>query len=106
MNSYQRVMTALERGEPDRVPIVEWAVSRKVIKALCPTAKDQTDLEEMLELDGVSTVAQFSKVSENPDGTYVDEWDVLFKPTPEEIDHPIIGHPDDGRSEEIRSPRS
>ena len=44
-------MTALERGEPDRVPIVEWAVSRKVTKALCPTAKDQTDLEELLELE-------------------------------------------------------
>ena len=91
MNSYQRVMTALERGEPDRVPIVEWAISRKVIKALCPEAKDQADLEEMLELDGVSTVAQFNKVSENPDGTYVDEWGVLFKPTPEELDHPIRG---------------
>jgi hypothetical protein len=67
-------MTALERGEPDRVPVVEWTVNRKVIKALCPEAKDQADLEEMLELDGVSTVAQFNKVSENPDGTYVDEW--------------------------------
>ena len=91
MNSYQRVMTALEHKEPDRVPIVEWAISRKVIKAMCPEAKDQTDLEELLGLDGVSTVAQYDKVRENPDGTYVDEWGVLYKPTPEEIDHPIRG---------------
>jgi len=91
MNSYQRVMTALKREQPDRVPIVEWAISRKVIKALCPAADDQTDIEEMLDLDGVSTVAQYNKVSENADGTYVDEWGVLYKPTPEEIDHPIRG---------------
>jgi len=91
VNSYQRVMTALERGEPDRVPIVEWAVSRKIIKAMCPKAESQADLEEMLDLDGVSSVAQYNKVSHNPDGTYVDEWGVLYKPTPEEIDHPIRG---------------
>jgi uroporphyrinogen decarboxylase len=84
-------MTAMKRGEPDRVPIVEWAVSRKVIKALCPEAKDQTDLEDLLGLDGVSAVAQYDKVCEYPDGTYVDEWGVLYKPTPEELDHPVRG---------------
>lgn len=36
MNSYQRVMTALELGQPDQVPVLEWAVCDKVIKALCP----------------------------------------------------------------------
>ena len=91
MNSYQRTMTALERREPDRVPIVEWAISRKVINALSPTARDQTDIEEMLDLDGVSTVVHYNKVRENPDGTYIDEWGVLYKPTPEELDHPIKG---------------
>jgi uroporphyrinogen decarboxylase len=84
-------MTALERREPDRVPIVEWTISRKVIKAMCPQAKDQTDLEQVLGLDGVSTVAQYNKISENPDGSYVDEWGVLYRPTPEEVDHPIRG---------------
>jgi len=91
VNSYQRVMTAMERREPDRVPIVEWAISRKVIKAMCPAAKDQTDIEAMLDLDGVSTVAQYDKVFENADGSYVDEWGVTYRPTPEEIDHPIRG---------------
>jgi len=91
MNSYQRAMTAVERKEPDRVPIVEWAISRKVIKALSPAAKDQTDIEEMLDLDGVSAVAQYDKVCENADGSYIDEWGVTYKPTAEEIDHPIRG---------------
>ncbi len=84
-------MAALNRKEPDRVPIVEWAISNKVIKALSPAAKNQNDIEEFLDLDGVSTVARYSTVSTNPDGTYVDEWGVLYKPTPEEVDHPIRG---------------
>lgn len=91
MNSYQRVMTALRRGVPDRVPIVEWTISRKVINDLNPTARNQTDIEEILDLDGVSCVASFNRVQENADGTYVDEWGVLYKATPEEVDHPIRG---------------
>jgi uroporphyrinogen decarboxylase len=91
MNSYERVRTALERKEPDRVPIVEWVISPNVIKAICPQAKDQADFEEVMELDGVCTAAQFHKVSENRDGTYIDEWGVLYKPGPEVIDHPISG---------------
>jgi uroporphyrinogen decarboxylase len=91
VNSYERVMTALEHGEPDRVPIVEWAVSPSIIREMCPQAKDQSDLEEMLGLDGISTAARYDRITENPDGTYVDEWGVLYRPTPEELDHPIRG---------------
>jgi uroporphyrinogen decarboxylase len=89
MNSYQRVMTALELGEPDQVPILEWAVCDKVIKALCPKASDQTDFEDLMGLDVVMTHAQFNKVAQNPDGSYVDEWGVTFRPGPETDDHPI-----------------
>ena len=89
MNSHERVMAALKLQEPDRVPILEWAISDPVIRAICPGAKGQTDVEELLGLDGVSTVGEFSKVRTAPDGTYMDEWGVWFKPTPEELDHPI-----------------
>jgi hypothetical protein len=57
VNSYERVMTALEHGEPDHVPIVEWAVSPSTIRAMCPQAKDQSDLEEMLETHPESPMA-------------------------------------------------
>jgi len=91
VNSYERVMTALELREPDRVPIVESAISPHVIKALCPQARDRNDFEEMMGLDAVWAVVQFDKVSENADGTYMDEWGVLYKPSPEVQDHPIKG---------------
>ncbi len=91
MNAYERVMATLRLQEPDQVPILEWAISPAVIKAIDPGAKDQTDIEEKLGFEGVSTVSQFNKVRDKPDGTYMDEWGVWFRPTPEELDHPIRG---------------
>ena len=91
MNPYERFMTALERKQPDRVPIVEWSISTKISKALCPQARDQTDFEEAMDFDGVSTVFHFDTVREFRDGSYMDEWGVVFKPSAEMIDHPLRG---------------
>lgn len=91
MNSHERVMLALDRKEPDRVPIVEWSISPKVFKALCPEASVQTDFEERMGLDAVCAVYQFKTIAENRDGTYVDEMGVTFKPSVEVIDHPFRG---------------
>jgi uroporphyrinogen decarboxylase len=91
MNSYQRFMMALECKPPDRVPIVEWSISPKVFQAICPPAQSQSDFEDAMDFDGVSTAFQFDKLREFADGSYVDEWGVLFKPSPEVIDHPLRG---------------
>jgi len=91
MNPFQRFMTALDRKQPDRVPIVEWSISTSVVKALLPEARDQTDFEEAMDFDGVSAVFQFDTVRKFPDGSYADEWGVIFKPSAEMIDHPLRG---------------
>lgn len=91
MNAYERVMLALEHKQPDRVPIVEWSISPKVFKVLCPQARDQSDFEESAGLDAVSPIFQFNTVAQYPDGSYVDEMGVTFKPSLEVIDHPIRG---------------
>lgn len=36
MNSRDRVFAALERKEPDRVPLLEWSIDAKVIEAIYP----------------------------------------------------------------------
>jgi hypothetical protein len=36
MNSRERVLTALERKVPDRVPMLEWSIDSKVIDAIYP----------------------------------------------------------------------
>ena len=36
MNSYERVITALERKQPDRVPLVECVIDEGVMQAMLP----------------------------------------------------------------------
>lgn len=98
MNSYERVMAAMSLQQPDRVPILEFAINPIVMQQICPAAKRQVDFEEQMEFDAVCALHQFNKVRENPDGTYVDEWGVLYGPSQEMQDHPIgapIQSPDD-----------
>jgi uroporphyrinogen decarboxylase len=89
MNSYERFMTALERREPDRVPICEFAVNPAVYRKICPEAQSQTDFEVAMDFDAVCVGCKFEKVQQNPDGSYVDEWGVLYGPSEEVQDHPI-----------------
>jgi len=91
MNSHERFMTALDRKQPDRVPIVEWSISTKIVEALVPQAHDQADFEDAMDFDGVSTAFHFDTVRRFADGSYADEWGVIFKPSAEMIDHPLRG---------------
>jgi uroporphyrinogen decarboxylase len=84
-------MLALERGEPDRVPIAEFVISPGIIRALYPHAKDQADFEELAELDSASCGPLFRKGPLDATGSYKDEWGVLYRPTTEVLDHPIRG---------------
>jgi uroporphyrinogen decarboxylase len=91
MNPRERVMTALARREPDRVPILEWSIHPKVYKALCPDAADQHEFEVAMGLDALCPVVTFNPVKVNPDGSYLDEWGVLYGAGPETVDHPLRG---------------
>ena len=92
MNSYERVRAALQLKEPDQVPIVEFIIDPHVIKGACPGANDQHDFADIMGLDSVCTRTQFDIVIENDDGTYVDEWGVLYKKEElEVVSHPIKG---------------
>jgi uroporphyrinogen decarboxylase len=44
-----------------------------------------------MDFDGVSTAFHFDTVRRFPDGSYADEWGVIFKPSAEMIDHPLRG---------------
>ncbi|MCP5115159.1 MAG: hypothetical protein GY953_30370, partial [bacterium] len=89
MTSYERVMTAMEGHQPDRVPILEWIIHPKVMRRICPDAATQADFEEQMEFDAVCAGHTFLKVRENEDGTYYDEWGVRYAPSSEMQDHPI-----------------
>ncbi len=71
MNSYERVMIALEAKQPDRVPILEWQISFNVIEALKPGATEMEFMAE--ELDAVSTWEDI-KEKRCGDDVIIDEW--------------------------------
>ena len=82
-------MAAMAGRQPDRVPILEFAIHPKVMREICPGAASQADFEEQMEFDAVCAGTSFPKVRENEDGTYYDEWGVLYAPSSEMQDHPI-----------------
>jgi uroporphyrinogen decarboxylase len=91
MNSVERVHTALRLGQPDRVPVVEFVVDQKVARAAVPGCRDVADCMDQLGLDNVGCGAYFAVVSQNPDGSYTDEWGVSYLPGPEAVAHPLRG---------------
>ena len=102
-------MTAIRRGQPDRVPIWELIINRPVIEALYPdlfkSAKKsdyergsqgafllQADFVELEDLDGI-TVFEDSRVERWLDGrTFVDEWGITWQVAPHNIPY-AVGHP-------------
>ncbi len=91
MNSPERVQTALRRGQPDRVPIVEFVIDPKVAEAAVPGCVDTSDCKDRLGMDSVGCGVQFDAVEEHADGTYVDEWGVTYRRNPEVVAHPVRG---------------
>ncbi|HIE51139.1 MAG TPA: hypothetical protein EYP85_05220 [Armatimonadetes bacterium] len=90
MTGYERMMTALRREEPDRVPIWELIVNEPVIRALYGDIS-YFDFVEREGLDGV-TIFEDSRVREWYDEvTYRDEWGIVWR-----IDAPGIPYRIDG----------
>jgi uroporphyrinogen decarboxylase len=87
----ERVLTALRREQPDRVPSFEWEIDEKLIESLLPGGS-LLDFIEWTDLDGVSI---FEDSIKNPidANTYIDEWGVTLRKTEEyypiSIDFPI-----------------
>ena len=78
--------------KPDRVPVIEFIVDRKVARKIYPDFIDIQDFMDQVGYDAVCCKPVFSKIKENDDGTYVDEWGVTYKADDlEEVAHPLRG---------------
>jgi uroporphyrinogen decarboxylase len=91
MNSVERVHCALRGEQPDRVPVVEFVVDEKVARAAVPGCRDVADCMDQLGFDAVGCGARFATVLTHPDGSYVDEWGVTYRPSAEAVAHPMRG---------------
>ena len=82
MNSEERVIRALHRGEVDRVPTFEWMIDKKVMNAIMP---DKTYEEFIYEMDLDAFVVYLDyECEEIKSGVFKDEWGNIVKATEEE----------------------
>jgi uroporphyrinogen decarboxylase len=95
----ERVLTALRRKQPDRVPTFEWEIDDQVISALIPGG-DLFDFIEWADLDGIAIFADEKKEFLD-EATYIDEWGVTKRKTveyyPFPVDEPLKDPADLGR---------
>jgi uroporphyrinogen decarboxylase len=104
MNGHERIIAALERRKPDRVPTFEWFIDKKVTQVLAGT-DDILEAVEALDIDGVNVRADYTKTFTS-DTDYVDEWGTTRRITGEAlaaaVDYPL---PDITRQKEFVLPR-
>lgn len=87
MNSSERVVTALNRQEPDRVPTFEWEIDHNIIQSLTPN-HDYFDFVEEMDLDAV-VIGPDYKSEQIDENTYIDEWKVVKRKGHEEYLIPL-----------------
>ncbi len=97
MNGQERMMTAIRREEPDRLPIWELIVNEPVIKALYGDISYE-DFVEAEDLDGITIFEDFRIRKRLNSNTYIDEWGVTWQVEehgiPYAVDHPIKSEED------------
>ena len=89
MTGYERLMLALMRKEPDRVPIWELIVDQPVIKALYGDIS-YADFVEKEDLDGI-TCPEDQKRDQLGSNVYRDEWGIIWKIEPSGLSYPVEG---------------
>jgi uroporphyrinogen decarboxylase len=75
MNSRDRIIAALERKEPDRLPTFEWKISQPIIDAFV-RGGDEMDFVEAAEHDAVCCAPSYEKLEIIDDETYIDEFHI------------------------------
>jgi uroporphyrinogen decarboxylase len=81
MNSLERVLTALKKKEPDRVPVCEMFINEKVRQGICAECT-YFEFVERVDID-VVTVPSENKMDKIGTNLYRDSWDIVYQDTGE-----------------------
>ncbi len=105
MTGYERMMTALRREEPDRVPMFELIINEPVIKALYPELSSNTKYQrgsegiygiqaDFIEKEDLDAIVIFEDMRSEwiDDQHYVDEWGITWQIPPSGIPY-VVCHP-------------
>lgn len=83
LTSEQRVLRALQRQEPDRIPHFEWLVDGRVRRVLHPECATANEFALRVGQDAVIVEPFFSKTPVGP-GRWLSEWGYITQDTEEE----------------------
>ena len=87
----ERMLVALRRETPDKIPTFEWFIDTSVMQKMCGT-DDPIEAVERLDIDGVNIRADYTKKWVDSE-TFLDEWGIVRKLTgdmiPASLEHPI-----------------
>ena len=83
-------MKALSFEEPDRVPIAEFLIDKRIYTALMPSAQEQYDFDVEFGLDVLASRAWYQTVSEQGNH-FTDEWGIIYSRNEETVAHPVKG---------------
>jgi uroporphyrinogen decarboxylase len=83
LSGKQRILLALNRQEPDRVPHFEWSIDRKVREALLPGCRTLNEFAARMGLDAVMAEPDFSK-EKVAEGRWLTEWGYTVQESAEE----------------------
>jgi len=92
MNSRERIVAALERKAPDRLPTFEWRIAPVLIQAFAPGG-DEGDFVEAAGHDAICCSPSYAKIEAIDPETFVDEFGVKRHLTGEERYPVAVGHP-------------
>lgn len=85
MTGKQRILAALDRQRPDRVPTFEWFIDAGVGEALVGT-RDAIEIVDRLDIDGINIRADYRR-EKLDDETFADEWGSVRRLTGDAIPH-------------------
>ena len=90
MNGNERILAALRRQQPDRIPTFEWFIDAAVGQALTGS-KALFDIVERLDIDGINIRADYAKRFDD-DVHFTDEWGIKKKLTSDALPG-VMGSP-------------
>ncbi|MEG2189125.1 MAG: hypothetical protein RRY08_04780, partial [Christensenella sp.] len=90
MTGAERIITALKRQQPDRVPTMEWVLNPDVTEAITGD-RDQIKFAKKMGVDAVSVSLNYTKQTID-DKHFMDEWGVTrisYDEYPTPVAYPI-----------------
>lgn len=89
MTSCERVLRAISRKVPDRIPHFEWIIDKNVRHAICP-GSSMEEFSVRMGLDAILCGPDFKK-EQIGEGRYRNEWGMISEDTGQEHSFPLGG---------------